>query len=223
MRKPFEFIDAVRREWGALVTSGALIGVLGLWQDLGHPVLPGIYWAVGIGGFLFAGYRAWLSENSLRLDAEKRIYDGRPVFVLEIRMNAMGWWTFYLRNCGNRTARYVRLQSLESGAKNYTLHFAEITVLEPNSESAMRIGVNDSWDPNYEVQEMLLKFLRDNPAADDPLQETVITAFDAPIKFRDMDESAREAVVRFYFDVDRKVLSASAVPYTEKSAAKLLS
>lgn len=217
MWKPGQFAKELLGQWGTLVTSGALIGALGIWQGLGHPVRPSIYWAVGLVAFLAAGYRVWLLENRLRLDAEKRNYDGRPIFVLEIRgRNPMGWWIFYLRNCGQRTARYVRLQSVKSLAKNYELHFGEIPVLEPNTESAVCIGVNDSWDPNYLVQDMLLKFLNDNPTADDPLQRAAFIWFDVPIKFRDMDESAGDAVVRFCFDVERKALGASAVPYTER-------
>jgi hypothetical protein len=162
-------------------------------------------------------------SDRLRLQAENKIYDGRPIFVLEIRSrNAMGWWTFHLRNCGLRTARYVRLQSVKSQAGNYHLHFGEISVLEPNKESAVRIGVNNSWELNQ--QDMLLKFLLDNPKADDPLQRIVFAWFDVEIKFRDMDESVGDAVVRFSFDVDSQTLGAHAVPYTERpSIAKLTS
>src|SRR5262249_2732584 len=148
-----------------------------------------------------------------------------PIFILEVRsQNPMGWWNFYLRNCGHRTARYIRPQSVQSLAKNYELHFGEISVLEPNAETPMRIGVNDSWEPHFHVEEMLVKFLNDNPVTEDPLQRAVFTWFDILIKFRDMDESVGDAVVRFCFDVDSKALGGSAVPYTERSPlAKLIS
>jgi hypothetical protein len=38
MWKPVEFANELRKQWGTLVTSGALIGSLSIWQGLGHPV-----------------------------------------------------------------------------------------------------------------------------------------------------------------------------------------
>ena len=33
-----KFADAIRKHWGGLVSSGALIGALSLWQSTGHIV-----------------------------------------------------------------------------------------------------------------------------------------------------------------------------------------
>jgi hypothetical protein len=73
MWKAGQFAKELVTQWGTLVTSGALIGGLGIWQGLGHPVRPSVYWAVALVGFLVACYRAWLSENELRLDSQQKL------------------------------------------------------------------------------------------------------------------------------------------------------
>ncbi len=55
------------------MTSGALIGVLGIWQGLGHHVRPFVYWIIGIGGLVFAFYRAWQDEHDALLKTRKQL------------------------------------------------------------------------------------------------------------------------------------------------------
>lgn len=57
-----QFINSVRKHWGVLVTSGGLIGVLGIWQGLGHQVWHWIYWLVALGGFAVACFKSWNDE-----------------------------------------------------------------------------------------------------------------------------------------------------------------
>jgi hypothetical protein len=64
MWKPFQFAKAVSEKWGTVVTSGAIIGLLGIWQGLGHTLPPAVYWVVGLCGLVVAAYRAWLTENA---------------------------------------------------------------------------------------------------------------------------------------------------------------
>jgi len=59
MWSPLKFADAVRKHWGGIVTSGAIIGTLSIWQSTGHAVRPFVYWAIAVIGLLFATYRAW--------------------------------------------------------------------------------------------------------------------------------------------------------------------
>ncbi len=73
MRKPGQFGKELVKQWGTLVTSGVLIGALSIWQGLGHAVRPAVYWAVALGGFVVACYRAWLTENELRLNALEKL------------------------------------------------------------------------------------------------------------------------------------------------------
>jgi hypothetical protein len=59
----FQFLRAVIRHWGALVSGGAIIGFLGIWQGTGHPVSPTVYWIVAIVGIFIACYLAWNEER----------------------------------------------------------------------------------------------------------------------------------------------------------------
>jgi hypothetical protein len=65
----FQFLRAVIRRWGALVSGGAIIGSLGIWQGIGHPVSPTVYWIVAIGGIFVACYLAWNEERVARENA----------------------------------------------------------------------------------------------------------------------------------------------------------
>jgi len=68
----FQFLRAVIRHWGALVSGGAIIGFLGIWQGTGHQVSPTVYWIVAIVGIFVACYLAW---NEERVAKEKALRD----------------------------------------------------------------------------------------------------------------------------------------------------
>jgi hypothetical protein len=68
----FQFLRAVIRHWGALVSGGAIIGFLGIWQGIGHPVSPTVYWIVAIAGIFVACYLAWNEERAAK---EKALHD----------------------------------------------------------------------------------------------------------------------------------------------------
>jgi|SRR5208283_2694935 len=70
MRTFLLWLNSMRRHWGSLVTSGALIGALSIWQGSGHYVRPSVYWIIGAVGLVAASYRAWLQEHDARLKAE---------------------------------------------------------------------------------------------------------------------------------------------------------
>jgi hypothetical protein len=67
-----QFLRAVIRHWGAIVSGGAIIGFLGIWQGTGHPVSPTVYWIVAIVGIFVACYLAW---NELGVAKEKALQD----------------------------------------------------------------------------------------------------------------------------------------------------
>jgi hypothetical protein len=66
----FQFIRAVVRHWGSLVSGGAIIGFLGIWQGTGHRVPPTVFWIVAIVGIFVACYLAW---NEERIAKEKAL------------------------------------------------------------------------------------------------------------------------------------------------------
>jgi hypothetical protein len=59
----YRFIRAVIHHWGSLVTSGAIIGAIGIWQATGHPVSGYVYWAIAGVGLLIAFYLARQEEH----------------------------------------------------------------------------------------------------------------------------------------------------------------
>lgn len=78
------WIDAVRQHWGSLVTGGALIGVLGIWQSTGHYVKPYIYWVLAIGCLLIASYKAWADEHEARTKAETHNKPALDIILEEV-------------------------------------------------------------------------------------------------------------------------------------------
>jgi hypothetical protein len=62
-RAPSEFAKALLRHWGILVTSGAGIGALGLWQSTGHYIPYWVYVLVAVSGLVGACWRAWSEER----------------------------------------------------------------------------------------------------------------------------------------------------------------
>jgi hypothetical protein len=70
VRTALRWLNSVRRHWGSLVTSGAIIGTLGIWQGSGHYVRPSVYWMVGTVGLVAASYRAWSEGHDARLKLE---------------------------------------------------------------------------------------------------------------------------------------------------------
>jgi hypothetical protein len=62
---PLSYLNSVRKHWGTLVTSGAGIGVLGIWQSTGHFVPHWVYWSVGCIGLVVAFYKTWPDEHKI--------------------------------------------------------------------------------------------------------------------------------------------------------------
>lgn len=159
-------------------------------------------------------------------EIEAKLYDGRPVFVLETRRFSKTGWSFYLTNCGHRTARYVQLGTQKSRAEKYELHFLEVPVLEAQKEATLVswwVSESRSLEGTVLDAALLFKFLNDVRTYEDPLERAVFIWFDVPITFRDMNEVPGEAVVRFCFDLESQMMKAAAVPYTERPAKAAVS
>ena len=61
-----QFITAVAKKWGSLVTGGVLIGILATWQGTGHSVSPWIYGGIAAGGAIVAIFKAWGGTGGAR-------------------------------------------------------------------------------------------------------------------------------------------------------------
>jgi hypothetical protein len=82
MSNILSFFNVVRRHWGSLVTSGALIGALGIWQGARHPVKPWVYWAIAVVGLVTAFYYAWRDEKKKYEDEKAKF--GHPNFKFNL-------------------------------------------------------------------------------------------------------------------------------------------
>jgi hypothetical protein len=63
MRDFLLFLKAVAKHWGIAVTSGAIIGLVGIYQGTGHRVAPRVYWIIAAVGLFLAFYRSWLEQH----------------------------------------------------------------------------------------------------------------------------------------------------------------
>jgi len=92
MWSPLKFADAVRKHWGGIVTSGAIIGALGIWQSTGHFIRPNVYWAIALLGLIFASYRAWNDQHEQfeRLDKEAQ----KKQAELQSKLDELKRWSF---------------------------------------------------------------------------------------------------------------------------------
>jgi len=73
LKNIWNFIRAVARHWGALMTGGFLIGLLFIYQGTGHTVLPSVYWGIALVALFVAFYRAWAEERSAKEEALHRV------------------------------------------------------------------------------------------------------------------------------------------------------
>jgi len=62
----WDFIRAVARHWGSLVTGGFFIGVIGTWQATGHNVPPAVYWGIALIALFIAFFKAWVDERKAK-------------------------------------------------------------------------------------------------------------------------------------------------------------
>jgi hypothetical protein len=155
--KPFEFADALRRRWGAIVTSGALIGALGIWQGLGHIVPPSVYWTVALAGLAVALYKVWEAENTKCLTArseieqEKSLHGGPEI--------SFGWGavpplntrrTLFIENSGETDAYEVKVDDIGLNKIACAARFAVIPKCPKNSKEPLSFNLTgNSVPPNH--------------------------------------------------------------------------
>src|SRR5262249_54078505 len=137
-------------------------------------------------------------KDSLR-EMESRIYEGRPILVLEVSGYTSGGnrvWGFLLRNTGQRAARYVKMETQESAQAKYRLHFIEIPALVTSCPVQFWVEENGDSDliPVEGDSVMLRNFIADETNQADPGARTALRWWDIRIKFRDTDETVREEI-----------------------------
>jgi hypothetical protein len=230
---------AVLSAWYGWVGASATAGLVGFGQGMGWWESPGkkVYIALLAIGLVISMFSAWRKEHSIAQEATGKLYDGRPVIMLEVlgqpaamdvdpshnpRRLTFRPPAFGLYNCGGRTARFIHVQPLTSKLGNYQMYFQDLTSLEPGPHRPIGFRVNNSgWSgAGLSNAEIAWDFFHDNPVESDPLENPALVWYDTPITFRDAGDAAMKDIVRLAFDLQRGILYVTAVPYTQKPPDK---
>jgi len=63
IRRTWQFITALAKSWGTLVTGGLIIGIIGVLQLTGHPVKLWVGWGIVVGGIIAACFVVWNKQR----------------------------------------------------------------------------------------------------------------------------------------------------------------
>lgn len=149
---------------------------------------------------------------------EGRVYQGSPRLVLKayavadeinrysILPSPIRRWSLALENCGERAARFIWLQPKKSYSDKFILQFSQLPSLKPQAEESLGFWVTEGWNK----EATLASFLSDHSA------DAALIWWDINIKYRDMDESEMEEIVRLCYDVQTDVLYGTDAPYTAR-------
>jgi hypothetical protein len=213
------WVWSVFSAWYGWVGASATAGLVGFGQGMGWWGSPGkrTYIALLIIGFLVSVFVAWRRQYIIAEDAKAKVYNGRPIIVLEVLKqpafvpgNPPRYENpqFRLRNCGDRTARFLNIEPVPSTLGTHQMRFNDLVTLEPQQPRNVRFIIDDN--PDTDNGGFAWTFFHDNPI------ETVLVFYDITIHFRDAGESGMEEIVRLRFDVETKALDVAAVPYTQR-------
>ena len=198
------FLAAMEKRWWALLSCAAftLLALYALATNQNNHWLLVASIIAALICFLVASFGAWKEQYDARLAAERRLHDGRPVFVLEVvgtlPLRSNPRWRFLLTNCGARTARYVRLSRIRSQVGAYEISFSEIPALQAGPPATLGYEVIDRRKNELAT---LWDFASDNTGG-------TYLWYDVRIEYRDMDESVCDGgIVRFCFDMQTGGLS----------------
>jgi hypothetical protein len=196
----------VAPKWGWDVS---IIGFLAITVGL---VLEGSYRFVA--RIELASSEALSKSEKARRDAESRRYDGRPILVLQVAAVAPTYLmgppqhVFYLKNCGNRPARWVNIPAVQSTGRNFRLSFARTPIIEPQAAETLAFEVSKI---DTSAGAALESFLADTPDG------IYVTWYDMKIEFRDTDESMRSETARLAYWPGERHLASVEVPYTRRT------
>jgi hypothetical protein len=91
LRNLWDFIRAVARHWGSLVTGGFFIGLIGTWQGTGHNVRPSLYWGIALLALFIAFFKAWVEERKAKEKATREIVSDQA----RVEQRASLWLDLY--------------------------------------------------------------------------------------------------------------------------------
>ena len=207
MWKPLEYANAIRKHWGALVTSGALVGGLGIWQGTGHVVSHGVYWAVVLAGLMGASYRAWAAEKvnhettRSELERERSLHGGPEI--------SFGWGaapplntrtTLIIENSGSTDAYEVKVGDIGLNKTVCAARFPIITKCSKGTREPLKFQLTgNSVPPNHKEEfEMVVYASGADFSKDDEGREVV--DFPITVTYEEYGGATYEANFRYVAD-----------------------
>jgi hypothetical protein len=193
--------------------SCAVFTLLGLYALIAHKSSTWMIYATLLAAvlfFLWSAFLGWRDEYRARMQGDA----SRPILVLnahKIAGSAPRKWSLTLQNCGNRVARFVRMESVASrGTEAFRLWFSQIPVLKSGTEEHLAFWATRGFSEEATLEDFL----------NDHTDDAALIWWDIEATFRDMDETTGKELVRLCYDVESDALWVAAVPYTEKNLAK---
>lgn len=226
-----KWLVAVLSAWYGWFGASATVGIVSVGHEMQWWPAPTkkAYLVLMLIGLVISLFLAWRTEHIRAEEATAKLHDGRPIIMLEVFRQPvqtkssdeeLRWIapSFTLFNCGGRTARFLRVESITSWLGSYKMYFSDMPSLQPGERKDISFRVNSSdWDDG----EMAWKFLNDNyKDPSNPLCDAAVVWYDPKIEFRDTGESQMTDIVRLMFDVESEYLHVTEVPYTRRPPAR---
>jgi hypothetical protein len=215
-RNIVQFINAVLRHWGALLTGGIPLALLWLYQGQGHPIPQWLYGAAGILAFLPAAFLAWdeQRENAAKFETQLRRADCEaPQLVLvwdytdEARkFPGMGLErTLIIENRGEVDAFNVRVDPISlSREKLVTANFPTIPCIragERRDPTATLAGnVREGYQHKFEMVFYNSVEVAPEFASKDPKDGRLWITFPISIMFQDYNQNEYHTTFSFKAD-----------------------
>ena len=193
-----QFLRALSAKWWPLM-SCAVFTVISIYAAVGNKsnrwsVTASLVTAVIM--FVVAAYQAWKREYDAKMEALARHHRERPLLILEATRHDgnIDFWkmviarresVFRIQNYGDRAARFITIEPLQSASGKFTLVFDQVDVLPATGASVIRFETLEDGkrSAGSSSTEMFLRFLSDNPANEAKL------VFDTAIIYRDTDNT----------------------------------
>ncbi len=199
------FLKAVGKHWGSIVTGGMAMGLLGIWQGVGHPIKPWVYWLIAIVGLAIAFYRAWLDQyqkvdaiEAARSEIERKYLDERPQLGLRLMApSSLEAWRsaanannqqaifFTLHHLSGRIPTSIRFDPIVSHRGGYSLRFLGIPFVKPPVQVPLFFEVwKEGIKPDLKLAEAtcaatkMLEFIWDHPGDVPEFHYTIVARFD---------------------------------------------
>jgi hypothetical protein len=175
MKRISQFIIAICKTWGVLLTGGFLIAILASWQLTGHTITPKLGWTIIVLGVLVAAFQVWKKQvdvaDKLRAEIAEMMNSSKLVIV---QKKDSGYYGTKSQGDGAFLIYVTMLIANQSNKANSVMAYkAEIMKTDGTYES---LKVEQGQTPNFKfcvtplniapssTVEAVLGFMTVNPA-----------------------------------------------------------